>query len=281
MPATIDRRQALLGLASATGWALAGCASTSGNPSAALPKPAPGVVQALAPTGTLRACINLGNPILANRVAGAEGGVAGVSVDLARALAAHLGVPAVLDVVESAGRSVERVRGAQADIGFFAVDPLRSEGIRFSAPYLQIEGAYLVRVASPITANDQVDRAGTRVMVGQASAYDLYLSRALKAAQLVRAPTSPLVVDTFLAQGADVAAGVRQQLEADARRLPGLRVLPGRFMVIEQAMGLPAGRGDAAQALLRAFVEQAKASGFVASALLRHGIAGATVAAAA
>jgi len=281
MPATINRRQALLGLATTAGWALTGCASPPRDVSAALPQPAPGVVQALAPTGRLRACINLGNPILARRAAGGEAGVAGVSVDLAEALAQRLGVPLALDVVESAGLSVERVKGGLCDIGFFAVDPLRSDGIRFSAPYLQIEGAYLVRAASPITANEQVDRPGTRVVVGRASAYDLYLGRALQAAQLERAPTSPRVVDTFLALGADVAAGVRQQLEADARRLPGLRLLPGRFMVIEQAMGLPAGRGEAAQGLLRAFVEQAKASGFVAAALQRHGIAGATVAAAA
>ncbi len=281
MPAAIDRRHALMGLASAAGWTLAGCASAPVAQPAALPRPEPGLARAMAPGGTLRACINLGNPILANRMAGAPGGVAGVSIDLAQLLADHLGLPLALDVVESAGQSVARVRAAQSDIGFFAVDPLRSDGIRFSAPYLQIEGSYLVRAASPITANEQVDRAGTRVMVGLASAYDLYLSRTLKAARLERAPTSPRVVDTFLAEGADVAAGVRQQLEADARRLPGLRVLPGRFMVIEQAMGLPAGRGDAAAAVLRAFVEQAKASGFIAAALLRHGIAGATVAAAA
>ena len=108
--------------------------------------------------------------------------------------------------------------------------------------------------------------------------YDLYLSRTLKAAQILRAPTSPRVVDAFLAQDADVAAGVKQQLQADAKRLGGLRLLPGRFMVIKQAMCLPAARGAAAQASLRAFVESAKASGFVAQALQRHGIEGAAVA---
>lgn len=118
-------------------------------------------------------------------------------------------------------------------------------------------------------------------MVGRGSAYDLYLSRALKAAQILRAPTSPQVVEAFIAENADVAAGVRQQLEADAARLGGLRLLPGRFMVIEQAMGVPAGRGDAVQAALRAFVENAKASGLVAQALQRHGIQGAIVAPAA
>lgn len=115
-------------------------------------------------------------------------------------------------------------------------------------------------------------------MVGQGSAYDLYLSRALKQAQILRSPTSPTVVDTFIAEGAEVAAGVKQQLEADALRVGGVRLLPGRFMVIQQAMGLPKGRGEAAAALLRAYVEDMKASGFVAQALQRHGIQGASVA---
>jgi len=238
------------------------------------------VVKAIAPTGRLRASINLGNPILARRDA-ATGEVSGVSVDLARALAERLGLEAELVVTDAAAKSVDTVRNGRADIGFFAVDPLRGEGIRFSAPYVLIEGAYLVRAGSPLSDNMQVDRAGTRVMVGQGSAYDLYLSRELKAAQILRAPTSPAVVDAFLSQSADVAAGVRQQLEADAARLGGLRLLPGRFMVIEQAMGLPAGRGAEAEALLRDFVEQAKASGFVERSLQRHRILGAVVAPAA
>lgn len=232
----------------------------------------------LAPTGTLRACINLGNPILARRDPAGPAGVSGVSVDLATELARQLGVPLALVVVEAAAKSVETVTAGQADVGFFAVDPLRSQGIAFSAPYVLIEGAYLVRQGSPLIDNAQVDRAGTRVMVGRGSAYDLYLSRELKQAQLLRAPTSPTVVDRFLAENADVAAGVRQQLEADARRLPGLRLLPGRFMVIEQAMGLPAGRGPEATAALAGFVEDAKARGLVAQALQRHGIQGALVA---
>jgi polar amino acid transport system substrate-binding protein len=141
-----------------------------------------------------------------------------------------------------------------------------------------IEGAYVVRQESALTANDQVDRPGTRVMVAKGSAYDLYLTRALKAAQLLHTPTSQAVVDQFLAQNADVAAGVKQQLEADVARLRGLRLLPGRFMVIEQAMGVQGNRGDAVHQALRAFVERAKASGFVAQALARHGIQGAIVA---
>lgn len=115
-------------------------------------------------------------------------------------------------------------------------------------------------------------------MVGKGSAYDLYLTRELKAAGIVRAVTSPAVVGTFLAQGLDVAAGVRQQLEFDAARLGGLRLLPGRFMVIQQAMGLPKGRGEAAAAVLTTFVERMKKDGFVTQALRRHGIEGASVA---
>ena len=240
----------------------------------------PELVKAFAPTGTLRASINLGNPILANRNP-ATGEVFGVSVDLARALAQELSVAVELVVFDAAAKSVEAVKAGQADIGFFAVDPLRSDGVRFSAPYVQIEGAYLVRNASTLTDNAQVDRAGTSVMVGRGSAYDLFLTRELKAAKILRAPTSPAVVDSFIAENADVAAGVKQQLQADAARLPGLRLLPGRFMVIEQAMGVQANRGDAAQALLRAFVERAKASGFVAASLQKHGIRGAIVAPAA
>ena len=239
----------------------------------------PGAAAALAPTGRLRASINLGNPVLAKR--DANGQAAGVSVDLARALATQLQLPLDLLVVNSAGQSVEAVRSERADVGFFAIDPLRSEGIRFTAPYVLIEGAYLVRQDSPLRSNDEVDQAGRRVMVGKASAYDLYLTRELKDATILRAPTSPVVVDVFLAENADVAAGVRQQMEADAARLGGLRVLPGRFMEIDQAMGLPASRGDAAAKVLAAFVEQMKASGFVADALRRHGIGGALVAPAA
>ena len=255
-----------------------GAALLLGAAGCATPPAVPVVgAEVLAPTGRLRASINLGNPVLARRDP-TTGAVAGVSVDLARALADEIAVPLELIVVEGAARSVDAVKSGQADVGFFAVDPGRSDGIRFSAPYVLIEGAYLVRNGSPLRSNDDVDRAGTRIVVGRGSAYDLYLTRALKSAELVRAPTSPVVVDEFLAQNADVAAGVKQQLEADAARLGGVRLLPGRFMVIEQAMGLPANRGDAGAAALAEFVEHAKASGFVAAALKRHRIDGALVA---
>lgn len=235
------------------------------------------LVRSFAPTGRLRASINLGNPILANKDP-ATGQPVGVSIDLARAFAGRLGVALELVVFDTAAKSVEAVKTGQADIGFFAVDPLRGQEISFTSPYVLIEGCYMVREASPLQRNEEVDRPGVRVTVGAGSAYDLYLSRELKQAQIVRAPSSPAVVDTFMEQNLDVAAGVKQQLQADAQRLTGLRLLPGRFMVIEQAMGTPKGRGQAAADSLRAFVQDMKASGFVADALSRHGIQGATVA---
>jgi polar amino acid transport system substrate-binding protein len=236
----------------------------------------PAVVARFTPTGTLRASINLGNPILAGR--DAAGAACGVSVDLARAFAQRLGVGLELVVFDTAGKSVQAVTDEQADIGFFAIDPLRGAGISFTAPYVLIEGCYLVRHDAPIGSNDEVDRAGRTVVVGEGSAYDLFLTRELRHATIARAPTSPAVVDTFIERGADVAAGVKQQLQADAQRRGGLRLLDGRFMVIQQAMGTPKGRGADAAACLADFVEEMKASGFVAAALARHGIQGASVA---
>jgi len=247
-----------------------------------LPPANPGAAFApvFAPTGRLRASINLGNPILAHAdpQTGAPGGV---SVDLATELARRLGVPVEFVVFKTAGQSVDAVTNEQADVGFFAIDPLRGAGIGFTAAYVLIEGCYLVRNDSPLTHNEEVDRPGRRVVVGQGSAYDLFLTRELKQAQIVRAPSSQAVVETFVAQALEVAAGVKQQLEADARQHPGHRLLPGHFMVIQQAMGLPKGRGEPARQFLAAFVEAMKAEGFVAAALARHGIEGASVATAA
>ena len=230
----------------------------------------------LAPSGTLRASINLGNPILAKR--NAAGQPVGVSVDLATELAKRLGLPLELVVFDAAGKSVEALSQDKADVGFFAVDPVRGKDIAFTAPYVLIEGSYLVRQDSALTRNEDVDRAGTRIAVGKASAYDLFLSREIKNAQIMRAPTSPTTVDFFLEQKLDVAAGVKQQLEMDAKRLPNLRLLPGRFMVIEQAMGLPVTRDAEARLYLQRFVEEMKSSGFVAEALKEHQIEGAVLA---
>jgi polar amino acid transport system substrate-binding protein len=236
----------------------------------------PQAVSQLAPTGKLRAAINFGNPVLAVRD-GASGEPRGVSVDLARELAQRLGVPVELVLYPSAGKVVEALSSSAWDVAFVAIDPARAVDMEFTAPYVIIEGAYLVPRDSSIRSNADVDRDGVRVVVGAGSVYDLYLSRELKRAQLVRAPTSPVVVDTMVAQKMDVAAGVKQQLEADSRRVSDVRMLEGRFMVIEQAMATPKGRPDGARYLAE-FVEQMKGSGFVATALARHGVAGATIA---
>ncbi|WP_426113413.1 transporter substrate-binding domain-containing protein [Massilia sp. PWRC2] len=237
---------------------------------------------AFAPTGVLRAAINLGNPLLARRADGdAAGAASGVSVDLAGQLARLLEAPLELLLFDTASGAVEAVSTAQADLGFFAIDPLRAAHIAFSPAYLLIEGFYLVRQGSPISSNAEVDRPGQRVVVGKGSAYDLYLTRTLQQAQIERAPSSQEVVATFLAGGAGVAAGVRQQLEADSAGIDGLRLLGQRFMVIEQAMGVPKQRGAEVAAWLTQFVEQMKSSGAVAQALVRHGVTGAVVAPAA
>jgi len=239
--------------------------------------PSKELLQTIAPTGKLRASINVGNPILANKDP-VSGKPFGVSIDLANAFAKQLGLEIELVVFDSAGKSVEAVTQEQADIGFFAIDPLRGQDINFTPPYILIEGSYLVRENSSLKFNEEVDVTGRSVVVGRGSAYDLFLTREFKSAKIFRAETSPKVVDFFLQGGYDVAAGVKQQLESDAQRLGGVRLLPGRFMVIQQAMGCPKSRGDMAANFLSKFVENMKSSQFVANSLSVHQIKGASVA---
>jgi polar amino acid transport system substrate-binding protein len=244
---------------------ITGCSSMSQKPPAA-------AVSDLAPSGTLRAAINVGNAVLAARDP-AGGAPTGISVDLARELARRLGVPVQLVVFDAAGKVVEAGKAGGWDIAFVALDPARAAEISQSPPYVQIEGAYLVRNESPLKSNDEVDRKGHRVVVGRNSAYDLYLTRALKQAEIVRTPTSAMVVDLLMKENYEVAAGVKQALENDARRVPGVRLLPGRFMVINQAMAsqrITDTRGAAGARYVREFVEEMKASGFVAKAIGRH-----------
>ena len=244
------------------------------------PAPLTDLAAEFAPTGRLRASINLGNPILANRDP-ASGQPFGVSIDLANEFARQLGVGIELVVFDGAAKSVDAVSQGQADIGFFAVDPLRGAGLHFTAPYILIEGSYLVREASPLHSNAQVDAVGHRVAVGQGSAYDLFLTRELKQAQIVRGAGAEGAIAAFEAQQLDALAGIRLMLEEEAAKKPGLRLLPGRFMVIQQAMGCPKARSEAAAQALRAFVEHMKANGFVAQAMQRHSVVGASVAEAA
>ncbi len=243
---------------------------------ATMPQVSPAVRSDLAPTGKLRAAINFGNPILALKDA-STGEPRGVSVDLSRELARRLGVSVELVTFNAAGKVVEALKAKEVDVAYVAIDPARAVDISYTAPYVVIEGAYLVPQGSPIRANAEVDREGVRVVVGAGSAYDLLLSRELKHAKIVRAPTSPTVTDTLVAQKLEVGAGVKQQLEADAKRIPGLRLLDGRFMVINQAMGTPKGR-EAGARYLREFIEEMKASGFVARALEKSGVDGVSVA---
>jgi polar amino acid transport system substrate-binding protein len=238
----------------------------------------PSIKASFAPQGHLRASINLGNPILAG-VDPATGKPSGVSIDLAMEFGRRLGVDVELMTFDTAGKSVQAVADEQADIGFFAIDPVRGASIAFTAAYVLIEGFYLVRNESPIETHADVDQTQNRVAVGNGSAYDLFLSRELKHAQIVRAPSSPTVVRSFLEQQLEVAAGVKQQLEQQVAGISGLRLLPERFMVIQQAMGVPKSRGDEASLFLRQFIEDMKASAFVADSLARHHIVGASVAA--
>lgn len=265
-------RRAALALAGVV--LLAGCGVMPPQPSVDK-----AVVRALAPDGKLRAAINFGNPILANKDE-KTGEPVGVSVDLARELGRRLNVPVELVTFNAAGKVVEAVTANDVSIAFVAIDPLRAVSTFYTAPYVVIEGAYLVRNESPLKANEEVDRTGIRVAAAKGSAYDLYLSRELKNAKIVHAATSQSVTDTFLAQNLEAAAGVKQQLQMDAARVPGMRLLPGRFMVINQAMGTPISRAAAGE-YLKAFIEEMKASGFVAASLSRHGIQGAEVAPAA
>ncbi len=238
------------------------------------------VRSSLAPAGRLRACINLGNPLLARPSLDGLAPV-GISVDLAQALAQQLGLALDVHVVEKAAHSVAAVRGGLADIGFFAIDPERGADLAFTPAYVEIEGAFLVRSHSALTCNEQVDQPEHRVVVGQGSAYDLFLTRHLQHAVLIRSPNSQTVVDDCVAQGYEVAAGVRQQLHSDAQRYPHLRLLPGRFMVIAQAIGIAQSRGTEALLYLHQFIEAQKAQGAIRASLARHQITGVTVAAAA
>ncbi|NHO31420.1 transporter substrate-binding domain-containing protein [Acetobacter fallax] len=234
------------------------------------------VLSELAPTGVIRTAINLGNPVLAQKDA-ATGALQGVSVALAREVGRRLGVEVVFQAFESAGKVFEVVPRGTLDLMFLAIDPVRAEEILFTAPYVVIEGTYLVCDDSPLRDVMEFDREGVRIAVGKGAAYDLYLSRALKHAALERAATSAAAIDLFVDEGLEAAAGVRQPLLAYAASHPGFRVIDGRFTAIEQAVGVPKGR-EAARAWLQEFVEEVKASGFVAAALAASGQTAASVA---
>ena len=242
-----------------------------------LADPSPAAVAALAPTGVLRAAINLSNFLLVTGRSG-DGSPTGVSPDMARELARRLGVGIELKTYRSPGELADDAVHDAWDVGNIGAEPARAETIAFTAAYCEIECTYLVPPGSPITAVEEVDQPGRRIASAPRAAYDLWLERNLRHAKLVRSRELGGSFDLFIEQGLDALAGLRPALLHDADRLPGSRVLDGRFSSVQQAMGTPRGRGDDGLAYLCTFVEAMKASGFVADRIAEHGVIGLTVA---
>jgi polar amino acid transport system substrate-binding protein len=236
----------------------------------------PAVRADLAPSGTLRAGINYSNFILATRDP-ATGESRGVAIELTRELGRRLGVPVELVPYEGVAAMVDAARTGAWDIAFLGIDPAREGEIGFTAAYLEIEATYLVPAGSTVGTVTDVDRDGVRVAAVARANYELFLSRHLGRAQVVRAPSADAAFDLLRTGRADVLAGLRQALIGFAERLPGSRVLDGRFMAVRQAVGVPRGR-DAGLAYLRGVVEAAKASGMIARAIERTGARGIVVA---
>jgi polar amino acid transport system substrate-binding protein len=232
-------------------------------------KPAPEVIRQFTPHGPLRAAINLGNSVLVQKDQ-ATGDLQGVTPALARELSRRLGTSLELIEYCGAGKVADAAGQDAWDICFLAIDPARAAQIDFTAPYVVIEGTYVVPDSSPLREIADVDRAGVRIAIGEKSAYDLYLTRTLKKAELVRAVGTSGAFDIFVRNGYEAIAGVRQPLAKLVATHKGFRMMSGRFTDIRQAMGVPKGRDDAVR-YLRAFIEEMKACGFVTRALAESG----------
>ncbi|WP_112245915.1 transporter substrate-binding domain-containing protein [Kribbella monticola] len=230
------------------------------------------VVKDLAADGVLRASINLGNPVLAQGTAEQP---AGVTVDIAREIGSRLGVPVELICFDAARKSFEAMTSGRADICFLAIDPAREAEVAFTAPYVVIEGVYAVPRESSIRSAADVDRPGIRVGVKRGSAYDLYLSRTLQHATVVQDEEG---TTAFRTHNLEVAAGIRQPITDYVASHPDLRVIPDRFMQIQQAVGTTKSRSPETIAFLRALVEELKSTGFIAASLTRSNRPDATVA---
>jgi polar amino acid transport system substrate-binding protein len=235
------------------------------------------VVRDIAPTGQLRVALNMGNPILTSSRTSSVS-PAGVTVDLSREFARRLRVEALFGEFKTAAESLFAVTSGAADIGFMAIDPARAAGMHFTCAYLEIIGSYVVPEGSSIQHKEEIDQPGNEVVVGQGSAYDLFLTRHLKKAKLLRVPLSEHVVEDMVRGKHSAGAGIRQQLEAELQRFPDVRLLDGGFMVIKQAAIISNSRAKAAQTTFDAFIEWTRASGFVQDSLKRHGIDGAQIA---
>ncbi|HEX4832236.1 MAG TPA: transporter substrate-binding domain-containing protein [Trebonia sp.] len=223
------------------------------------------VAAELAPGGTLRASINLGNPVLAQ---GTPQAPAGVTVDIAREVAARLAVPVELACFDAARKALAALVAGEATLGFLAIEPAREAELDFTAPYVLIEGVYAVRAGSPLWSAADVDAPGVRIGVRPGSAYDLYLTRTVTAAEIVRGDEGTAA---FLGAGLDAAAGVREPVTAAVAADPGLRLLDGAFMQIRQAVATARGKSPGTLAFLRDLVEELKASGFIEGSLRRSG----------
>jgi polar amino acid transport system substrate-binding protein len=236
----------------------------------------PNVRADLAPGGKIRAGVNYGNFILATRDA-ATGQSRGVAVDLMTELGRRLDVPVEIVAYDSVGAMVDAARTGAWDIAFLGSEPAREREISFTAAYLEIEATYLVPAGSRLGAVADVDQSGVRIAAAARANYELYLSRTLQRAQLVQAPGGEAAFDLLAKGQVDALAGLRQALIGLAEKLPGSRMLDGRFMGVQQSIGVPKGR-DGGLAYLRGFVEEAKASGLVARAIERTGARGVSVA---
>ena len=234
------------------------------------------VIAELAPTGVLRAGINMSNFLLVTGKA-ANGDPDGVSPDMARELARRLGVPVKLIPFKSPGELADEAGNNVWDIGNIGAEPARAETIAFTAAYAEIESTYLVPAGSPIKSIAEVDRPGVRIAVTGRSAYGLWLDRNIKRAELVRSDTLDSAVEQFVKDKLDVLAGLKPRLLTDVEKLPGAKILDGQFSAVQQAIGTPKKNTKAAP-YLHAFVEEAKASGFVASLIERHKVRGLSVA---
>ena len=229
-----------------------------------------------APTGKLRVGLNYQNFLLVNGD-GPGGEPRGIAPDLARELARRLGLPIEYVKFDAAGKLFDGVKGGTCDVGFLGAEPQRASEIDFTEAYLEIPVTFLVPPGSPIKAIADIDRAGVRISVSERSAYDLFLSRNLKNATLVRVQGIPASYDAFVRQKLEALGGLKPRLVEDQKRLAGSRILDGQITGVQQAIAAPKGRGAAA-AYLRAFAKDIKQSGLVARAIQANGVAGVSVA---
>ena len=226
----------------------------------------------LAPTGVLRAGINMSNFLLVTGKT-PDGDPDGVSPDMARAVADRLGVPVELVPLKTPGELADAAVEDVWDIGNIGAEPERAKTIAFSPAYVEIEATYLIPAGSPIQSVDEVDRDGVRIAVSQRSAYELWLSDNIERAQLVMAQGIDASFDAFVEQKLEALAGLRPRLIKDVTKLPGARILDGKFTAVQQAIGTKPDRETGA-AFLRDFVEEVKANGFVGKLIEKHGVTG-------